>query len=395
MNGTLPIGWRLTPFKELFARANRKIMIDDSQLCKCVGVRWYGMGAFIREEILGLTINRKQQWIINEGDIVYNKLFAWKGAFAVADASVDGCFVSDKFPTYVANRSLILPTYLEYYFRMPQIAEQASRLSKGAAAISKFTLNPPQFWDLTIPLPPIDEQHQIVARIQQLSAKIEEACKLRFQTVRDTEWLSAAIRESVFKFRHGWNVARVADFCEQPQYGYTESAVSDPIGPRFLRITDIQNGHVNWATVPYCQCSNTASYLLKPGDIVFARTGATTGKSFLVSECPEAVFASYLIRLRVRQSVSPEYLHQFFQSPAYWVQIVDAKRGTGQPNVNGKKLANITVPIPSVDEQREIVQYLTNLDCKIEELKRQQAQSTKELDCLLPSILDRAFKGEL
>ena len=144
-------------------------------------------------------------------------------------------------------------------------------------------------------------------------------------------------------------------------------------------------------TFPFLQVAD----VLRKGDIVFARTGATTGKSFLINECPEAVFASYLIRLRVKQSVSPEYLRQYFQSPSYWVQIIDAKKGTGQPNVNGKKLANITVPIPSPDEQREIVQYLTNLDRKVQELKLQLIQSGKELDSLLPSLLNSAFKGEL
>src|ERR1035437_6332158 len=87
----------------------------------------------------------------------------------------------------------------------------------------------------------------------------------------------------------------------QVNYGYTESATLKKIGPKFLRITDLQNGSVSWDEVPYCVCSkdDLRKYLLRSGDIVFARTGATTGKSYQVIDPPEAVFASYLIRLRI------------------------------------------------------------------------------------------------
>ncbi len=148
VDSRLPKSWRLARFDELLTKVERKITIDNSVIYNCVGVRWYGMGAFLRERLLGMNISRKQQWIVRRGDVVYNKLFAWKGAFAIADDSVDGCIVSDKFPTYELDTELAEPRFLAHYFRTPGIAQQALDLSKGAAAISKLTLNPPQFWDL-------------------------------------------------------------------------------------------------------------------------------------------------------------------------------------------------------------------------------------------------------
>jgi len=115
----------------------------------------------------------------------------------------------------------------------------------------------------------------------------------------------------------------------------------------------------------------------------------------LIRDCPDAVFASYLIRLRVKQSITPEYLYRFFQTPSYWSQIIDEKKGTGQPNVNGKKLAKIRVPIAPPDEQRRIVAYLDDLQAKVDALGRLQAEAAAELDALVPSILDKAFRGEL
>jgi type I restriction enzyme S subunit len=177
--------WRSARFDEIFERVDRKFLLDDSEQYKCVGVRWYGMGAFVRGRLLGAEISRKQQWLLRSGDIVYNKLFAWKGAFAIADDSVDGCIVSDKFPTYRANSERVDKRWLRYYFQTPILAQQAQTLSKGAAAISKLTLNPPQFWDLSIPLPPLPEQRRIVARIEELAAKINEVRTLRHKQELD------------------------------------------------------------------------------------------------------------------------------------------------------------------------------------------------------------------
>ncbi len=123
---------------------------------------------------------------------------------------------------------------------------------------------------------------------------------------------------------------------EKPQYGFTASAVAEEVGPKFVRITDLQGGRIDWEMVPYCQCPEPENYLLKPNDLLFARTGATTGKTYLVSEPPGAVFASYLIRTRPKTGISAGYLYSFFQSENYWSQIIDEKEGSAQPNVNGQ-----------------------------------------------------------
>lgn len=93
--------------------------------------------------------------------------------------------------------------------------------------------------------------------------------------------------------------------------------------------------------------------------------------------------------------MSVDYLYRYFQSPTYWAQIADEKEGTGQPNLNGSKLAELNVPIPPSDEQRRIVAHLDALQAKVDALKALQQQTAAELDALLPAILDRAFKGEI
>jgi hypothetical protein len=97
----------------------------------------------------------------------------------------------------------------------------------------------------------------------------------------------------------------------------------------------------------------------------------------------------------VRDTVLVDYLYRYFQSPAYWIQIADEKTGTGQPNLNGSKLAKLKVPVPPLPEQRRIVAYLDGLQAQVDALKKLQSETAAELDALIPSILDRAFRGEL
>ncbi len=121
---------------------------------------------------------------------------------------------------------------------------------------------------------------------------------------------------------------------------------------------------------------------LKPGDIVFARTGATTGKSFLIQDCPsEAVFASYLIRVRLGTTAEPAYVSHFFQSEDYWAQIRKGARGVAQPGVNATTLKSLEIPLPPLPEQKRIARILDAADA----LRARRRTALAELDALLQS----------
>ncbi len=195
----------------------------------------------------------------------------------------------------------------------------------------------------------------------------------------------------------GWVTTTVNDLAASIQYGHTASATDDLKGPRFLRITDIQHNRVDWASVPSCDISSedVDKYRLQAGDIVFARTGATTGKSYLIRECPEAVFASYLIRLRMRDNAFPQYVQSFFHTNDYWRQIEGGKRGIGQPNVNASVLGTIRLPLAPVNEQRRIVakigELFSDLDAGVAALERVKAK----LKRYRAAVLKAAVEGKL
>jgi len=195
----------------------------------------------------------------------------------------------------------------------------------------------------------------------------------------------------------GWKITKVKDVALDIQYGYTESSSKNEIGPKFLRITDIQDNQVDWETVPYCKISDEdkKKKKLEDGDLVFARTGATVGKSFLIKgNIPNAVFASYLIRLRFPKTISVQYIYNFFQSPFYWSQIVEGQVGIGQPNVNGTKLGMLEFPLPPLPVQHAIVtkieEIFSELDHGVEQLKTARAQ----LKVYRQAVLNAAITDE-
>lgn len=178
-------------------------------------------------------------------------------------------------------------------------------------------------------------------------------------------------------------------------YGYTEKASCEEIGPKFLRITDIQGDNVDWEKVPFCKIGKNqiSKYILNEGDIVFARTGSTTGKSFLIKEPPLAVFASYLIRLQILDfnKVAPEFLFSYFQTKTYWSKIETGLSGSAQGGFNATKLAEILIPVPSLSEQRRIVVALDETFAAIDKAKKVAEKNLQNAREIFESYLQSIF----
>lgn len=201
--------------------------------------------------------------------------------------------------------------------------------------------------------------------------------------------------EIPFELPDGWEWTRLGNLSSSIQYGLSNTAEAQGTH-RLLRITDIQDGKVNWSNVPFTTLNNAETYLLKKDDIVFARTGATVGKSFLINELPfESVYASYLIRIRLFDGMSPSYLYQFFNSHCYWEQITDKSVGVGQPNCNGTSLKELFIPLPSLNEQKRIVSAANALLEYASIIESEKASLQEIIDLTKSKILDLAIRGKL
>ena len=201
--------------------------------------------------------------------------------------------------------------------------------------------------------------------------------------------------EIPFELPEGWEWTRLGCITDVIQYGLSNSAESTG-NYRLLRITDIQNGCVNWDTVPFTSTDEPEKYLLHKDDIVFARTGATVGKSFLITDLPYAsVYASYLIRIRLINGISANYIYHFFNSYCYWEQVTDKAVGVGQPNCNGTALRELFIPLPSQAEQIRIVPVADNLLKIVDTITSEQESLSELIQTTKSKILDLAIRGKL
>jgi type I restriction enzyme S subunit len=192
---------------------------------------------------------------------------------------------------------------------------------------------------------------------------------------------------------------RLDEVTDLIQYGYTAKSAANLVGPKYLRITDIQNDSVDWSAVPHVtiDSDDLRRYRLASGDIVFARSGATVGKSFLIrEEHGDAVFASYLIRVRCTPShLVPAYAAFYFQSDDYWQQIRDGATGMGQPNFNGTKLGELRVPIQPLEDQLLTVSTLNKSFARTRSAGEELARIPGLVERYKQAILAAAFRGDL
>ncbi|MBU1811179.1 MAG: restriction endonuclease subunit S [Candidatus Omnitrophica bacterium] len=195
-----------------------------------------------------------------------------------------------------------------------------------------------------IPLPPLEVQEQIVVELD------------NYQKIIDGARQVVENYKPHIDIDPDWEMVELGKVCK-PEYGFTERA-KEKGDVRFVRITDIgQDGKLINDEKKYIDLTATAKkYLLKKGDVLVARTGATFGKTMMFNEDYEAVFASFLIRLVfLSKKITPDYYWVFAQSQSYWDQANSLMTGGGQPQFNGNAIKKIKLPMPSIDSQREIV----------------------------------------
>ena len=181
---------------------------------------------------------------------------------------------------------------------------------------------------------------------------------------------------------------KLSELCVEISYGYTASATDNNTGCKFLRITDIQGGYVDWNKVPFCEIESKdiSKYQLIEGDIVIARTGNSTGENFIFQGKDNAVFASYLIRYRVNKEIAnPYYIWLNLRSSNWWGFVSGAKSGSAQAGANAKVLGTFEIPIPDLQTQNKIADFFQHINNKI--------QLNTQINQTLEQIAQALFKS--
>lgn len=362
--------------------------------------------------------------IVEQGDILYSTVRPYLHNMCIVDKQFSYTPIASTGFAVLTCYSGIFNKYLFYYLMTPTFDCYANS-SENAKGVAYPAINDDRLYRAVIAIPPLAEQKRIVAKIEELLPYIDryeqawsklEQFNGRFPEDMKKTLLQYAIQgklveqrseegtgeelfaqiqaekqrlikagkikkekplpeitddEKPFEIPESWMWVRWGDLSQSIQYGYNAPA-QESGRIKMVRISDIQGGKVLWDSVPYCEIKedDISTYLLGANDILFARTGGTVGKSYLVREVPEeAIYAGYLIRTRYSSLLCPEYLKYYMESQLYWGQLRNGTIATAQPNCNGKTLSKMVLPLPPLAEQKRIVEKLEQLLLLCERLK--------------------------
>jgi type I restriction enzyme S subunit len=297
------------------------------------------------------------------------------------------------------ERSKILPKFLFAFLRSTSFQAQVNRMRSGVA---QPQLPIRDMKRIELPLPTPRQQERIVEAISAYDDLIENN-RRRIVLLKEAGRL--LYREWFVRFRfpgrehvkivqglpEGWERRTLAALAEDVGYGFTASADFETDGPKFLRITDIVDGPIEWDRVPRCSIPETKleGFLLNTGDIVVARTGATTGWARRVGRLSElVVFASYLVRFRFGETYRPEIAATYMQSDSYKAFVKRNLGGAAQPNASAKVLGNAIVPVPPAKLQSHFVLNVRPTLDQIDILMEQNQALAKGRDLLLPRLMN-------
>ena len=285
--------------------------------------------------------------------------------------------------------------FLYYYLQTPAAQLKFQEFAIGTAIP---TFSQKKLETLEIPAPPLSEQQRIVRLLAAAFEKIDALKANAEKNLANAKALFQQVLAKELEPKEGWEEKKLGDLgIGKMSYGSATPAKEYDNKVRYVRITDIDdtgNLHDDYKSPNIID----KKYLLEEGDLLFARTGATVGKTYLYKEEDgTCLYAGYLIRLRINKSIiHPQYLFYCTKTSNYWDFIKKSQRVAAQPNINAEQYSNYTIIYPTdIKEQQRIVATLDALSAKCRHLEEIVQKTIAECDALKQSILRQAFNGEL
>jgi type I restriction enzyme S subunit len=387
--------WPLATIGEVLQLQRRWLRLEPDQLYTEIGVRSFGKGIFRKNPVTGLSLGNKRVLRICPGDLVFNNVFAWEGAVGVASETEAGTIGSHRFVTYTVKDNQADAHFVRLFFRTEAGLQVLRNVSPGSAGRNR-TLNLDHFARQQIPLPPFPEQQQIVAKVEELAVKAEEASAIQEKSSAEVSSLAPSAMNEIWCATRKWS--------ESP-LGELVTTVAGQVMPTIEPYASLP--HINGESMesgtgrllPTYRSAKedgviSGKYHFRPGSVLYSKIRPYLRKAVVVpfeGLCSADVYAFDTINPQVQ----PHFLKYALIAPDFTEYACRLSGRTRMPKLNQKQLFSYSMRFPPPPEQRRIVAYLDGLQAKVDAMKTMQAQSAAELDALLPSILDRAFKGEL
>jgi type I restriction enzyme S subunit len=390
-------GWQTVTIGEVTKPITRAEVPMAGTAYRQIGVRLWGQGAYERETIDGSQTKYATLSRVESGDIIVNKIWARNGSVAVVSDKLSGCFGSGEFPTFAPDRKKLEPRWFHWMTKTKWFWQACDEKSQGTSG--KNRIRPEKFLEIEIPLPPLDEQFRIIERIETLTAKIAKAESLREDGIEETSVFWKSLLSKTFSPNKSAQ-RTVEESCEAIIDNLHATPRYD--GNEFLCV---RSQDIGWGTMNYSTMLKTSEEEFlerirrgepRKDDIVFVREG-DIGRCAVLDGTHRLSLGQRVMMLRPDTSkIIPNFLmYQLMSSPVLVDQLLSGKKGTTSHHLNISHFRKVKINVPPLDEQRRIVAYLDSVQARLASLRELQSATGEELSALLPSVLDRAFKGEL
>jgi len=386
----LPAGWRWAKLSEVLSRVSRPIQVQSDDIYSFLGVRWYALGPFIRERKPGSKVKAKSAYRVESGDVIYNKLFAYKGAFTLVSEEFAGSVVSSEFPTFRVKSPELEPRYLEFFFLSEWFWQLALNYSTGTTP-SRLRLKPENFLRLPLPLPSLPAQRRIVAVLEQA----DELRRKRAEAARLTDQILPALFVKMFgdpaTNPMGWEVRTLGEVlkvdnrsispidCPYRTFAYVGLENIESNTGRILGELDTKGKEIH-----------SLKYLFNSELVLYGKLRPYLNKVAL-PDFDGICSTDILPLLPNERCLTREYLAYFLRSSSFVEFATARSTGTKMPRFGARQLLKVAIPVPPVELQKQFAQTVQ----RIEALSRQQYHNRITLDALFQTLLTRAFRGEL
>jgi type I restriction enzyme S subunit len=378
--------WQPYRLGSFLKRHYDSVQIDDFKKYKRISIRTKGQGIDVRDEVVGVDIGTKNQFKVKTNQFLLSKIDAMNGAFGIVPGNCNEGIITGNFWAYDIDENIVLKEYLGLLCLKQVFTEFSLAASEGTT--NRKYLREEKFLDLTINLPNKAEQQQIISKIEVAKSKLDEIKLLRAGQEKEISNLRFSIFE---KLNNVYGTCQIGDLIAEK----LDPVIVDPTKEylfagvygfgKGLFVRGIQNGN----NTTY-KTFNT----LYENQLVMSQPKGWEGAIALVSSEFEGLYLSPVYStFAPRENNNIRFVAEFCKLPTTWQKMLDVSKGIGarRNSIYAKDFLKIKIPNVPIEEQNRIVELLE----KINEIKINHKEQEQELTELMPSMLDKAFKGEL
>lgn len=381
--------WEKTRISNFVQQAENSISLIPDESYALLGMSLEGRGLFIREQKKGSEIGSKSLNKVIAGEFIYSRLFAWKGAFDFVKDDFEGCYVSDEYPSFIVDETKADVKYLHYYFNQSKIWKEVEQFCIGVTKASRNRFKEKFFLNMEVNLPTLTEQKHIVSKIESVKTQIEQIRELRISQTKDLNNLLFSKYTELIQDAEWLPMKEVAPIIRREVKQKDEELYPE------LGIRCFGKGTFHKPALTGLEVGTKKIFQIKEGDLVFSNVFAWEGGIAVAKEDDNGRYGShrFISCVANKEKAIAEFLCFHFLSPKGLEDInACSPGGAGRNKTLGlDKLMKIDVPVPDVDLQKEFIELLH----KVNSMKEYHLQTEKELTELMPSLLNKAFKGEL